>query len=153
MSKRTRTGIGTPGPFPVGKLRFAPWRTHGKQSARARRRLGVVWPKASHALICRRAFASTHKEDRNVPIIRANAGIITQINVFTVPDGNQQALIDLLADSARFAKTVPGWISASLHRSLDGTRVVNYAQGESLEAAQRIFHRLNLAPMRSAIAS
>jgi heme-degrading monooxygenase HmoA len=93
-------------------------------------------------LICRHAFASTHKEDRNVPIIRANAGIITQINVFTVPDGNQQALIELLADSARFAKTVPGWISASLHRSLDGTRVVNYAQSESLEAAQRIFHRL-----------
>jgi hypothetical protein len=90
----------------------------------------------------RRAFASTHTEDSNVPIIRANAGIITQINVFTVPDGGQQALIDLLADSARFARGVPGWLSASLHRSLDGTRVVNYAQSESLDAAKRVVDRL-----------
>jgi heme-degrading monooxygenase HmoA len=77
-----------------------------------------------------------------VPIIKANTGIVTQINVFTVPEGRQQALIDLLADAAKFASTTPGWISASVHRSRDGTRVVNYAQSESLEAAQRIIDRL-----------
>jgi hypothetical protein len=75
-------------------------------------------------------------------IINANSGIVTQINVFTVPEGGQQPLIELLADSARFASTTPGWISASLHRSLDGTRVVNYAQSESPEAAKRIIDRL-----------
>jgi hypothetical protein len=37
-----------------------------------------------------------------MPIIRANAGI-TQVNVFTVPEGGQQALIELLSESARFA--------------------------------------------------
>src|SRR6202020_785911 len=62
--------------------------------------------------------------------------------VFTVPDGGQQALLDLLADSARLAQGVPGWISASLHRSLDGTRVITYAQSESLDAATRIVDRL-----------
>jgi len=77
-----------------------------------------------------------------VPIIKANTGIVTQINVFTVPEGGQQALIDFLADAAEFASTTPGWISASVHRSHDGTRVVNYAQSESLEAAQRIIDRL-----------
>jgi hypothetical protein len=77
-----------------------------------------------------------------VPTITANTYIVTQINVFTVPQGGQQALIELLTEAAQFASTSPGWISASVHRSLDGTRVVNYAQSESLEAAQRIIDRL-----------
>ena len=77
-----------------------------------------------------------------MPIIRANAGIITQINVFTVAEGGQQALSDLLSESARFAKETPGWLSASLHRSRDGTRVVNYAQSESVEAARAVIGRL-----------
>jgi hypothetical protein len=77
-----------------------------------------------------------------VPVIKANLGIVTQINVFTVPEGGQQALIEFLAEAANFASSVPGWISASVHRSRDGTRVVNYAQSESLEAAERITCRL-----------
>jgi hypothetical protein len=77
-----------------------------------------------------------------VPVIKANSGIITQVNVFTVPEGGQQALLELLADAAKFASSTPGWLSASLHRSLDGTRVVNYAQSESLESAQRVITRL-----------
>ena len=77
-----------------------------------------------------------------MPTIEANSGVITQINVFTVPDGGQQPLNDLLAESAKYASSVPGWLSASVHRSLDGTRVVNYAQSESAEAAQQIIARL-----------
>ena len=77
-----------------------------------------------------------------MPIINARTGIVTQINVFTVPEGGQQALIDFLAESAKFVSTTPGLISASVHRSRDGTRVVNYAQSESLEAAMRIINRL-----------
>ena len=77
-----------------------------------------------------------------MPIIRANTGIVTQINVFTVPEGGQDALIDYLAEAAKFASTTPGWISASLHRSRDGTRVVNYAQTESPEAAKQVIERL-----------
>jgi len=77
-----------------------------------------------------------------VPLIRANSGIITQINTFTVPDGGQQKLIELLRQSAEFAKDTPGWLSASLHRSRDGTRVVNYAQSASPEAAKRVIERL-----------
>jgi hypothetical protein len=77
-----------------------------------------------------------------VPSINANTGIVTQINVFTVPEGGQQALVDFLKDAAKFASSTPGWVSASVHRSHDGTRVVSYAQSESLEAAQRIIERL-----------
>jgi hypothetical protein len=77
-----------------------------------------------------------------VPTIDANTDVVTQINIFTVPDGGQLALIDFLAEAAKFASTTPGWISASVHRSRDGTRVVNYAQSESVEAAQRVIDRL-----------
>jgi len=80
-----------------------------------------------------------------MPVIRSNAGVVTQINVFTVPAGGQQPLIDLLIEAAKFASTTPGWISASIHRSGDGTRVVNYAQTESQEAAHLVISRLREA--------
>ncbi|MEI5682448.1 antibiotic biosynthesis monooxygenase [Mesorhizobium sp. CGMCC 1.15528] len=77
-----------------------------------------------------------------MPIIRADSGIITQINMFIVPDGGQQPLIDLLQEAAESCRTVPGWISASLHRSLDGRRVVNYAQARDQLAMRRVFEHL-----------
>jgi Antibiotic biosynthesis monooxygenase len=80
-------------------------------------------------------------------IIQTNTGIVTQINVFTVPNGCQQPLIDFLAQAAQVAREVPGWLSASLHRSLDGTRVVNYAQSVDLDAAQRVIGHLKAKGM------
>jgi heme-degrading monooxygenase HmoA len=77
-----------------------------------------------------------------MPVIRANTPIVTQINVFTVPEGGQQRLIDHLSQAAAVAREVDGWISASLHRSLDGTRVVNYAQSENEEAARNVIQHL-----------
>ena len=77
-----------------------------------------------------------------MPTIIANTGVITQINVFTVPEGGQQALIDLLTEAARVCSHVDGWMSASLHRSLDGTRVVNYAQARDQAAMRRVFEAL-----------
>ncbi|UVK44745.1 antibiotic biosynthesis monooxygenase [Mesorhizobium sp. AR07] len=77
-----------------------------------------------------------------MPIIRANTGVITQINVFTVPEGGQQALIDLLREAAMSCRGIPGWMSASLHRSLDGTRVANYAQAQDQAAMRRVFEHL-----------
>src|SRR3979409_1911841 len=92
----------------------------------------------------RRTVTPPHRREI-VPLIKANSGIVTQINVFTVPHGGQQPLIDLLAESAQFASSIPGWMSASLHRSRDGTRVVNYAQSDSLEAAKLTIERLRAA--------
>ncbi|RWC25619.1 antibiotic biosynthesis monooxygenase family protein [Mesorhizobium sp.] len=77
-----------------------------------------------------------------MPIIRANTGVITQINVFTVPEGGQQALIELLREAAMSCRGIPGWMSASLHRSLDGTRVVNYAQARDQAAMRHVFEHL-----------
>lgn len=75
-------------------------------------------------------------------LIKANEGIITQINVFTCEGEKSQGLIDILVESARSVCHLPGWLSANIHRSLDGTRVVNYAQSESFEASQRIIEKL-----------
>jgi hypothetical protein len=77
-----------------------------------------------------------------MPIIRAKTPIVTQINVFTVPSGGQDALVDYLARAAQAAKEVDGWISASIHRSYDGTRVVNYAQSRDEHAARRVIEHL-----------
>ena len=80
-----------------------------------------------------------------MPTITTDPTTITQINIFTTTPENQQALIDILTEAARFASTTPGWRSASLHRSLEGTRVVNYAQADSPEAMKAVFERLQAA--------
>lgn len=75
---------------------------------------------------------------------------VTLVNVFTVEPRQQAELVDALdrATSTLFA-TVPGFISANLHTSLDGTRVINYAQWASeqqyKEALQRADIREHLA--------
>jgi len=77
-----------------------------------------------------------------MPMIEAHKGVITQVNVFTVSPENQQSLIDLLVEAANSVRDVPGWLSASLHRSLDGKQVVNYAQCESYEAWEAVMVKL-----------
>ncbi|MDR3660475.1 MAG: antibiotic biosynthesis monooxygenase [Mycobacterium sp.] len=80
-----------------------------------------------------------------MPIIRSDAGIVTQINTFTVAETDQQTLVELLTEAARFSQDVSGWLSASLHRSVDGTRVVNYAQSDSMDSARLVIERLRAA--------
>src|SRR5258708_12223180 len=60
--------------------------------------------------------------------------LLTLINVFTVEPSKQQQLVALLIHATESSvRHVTGFISASLHRSLDGTRVVMYAQWRSVE--------------------
>jgi hypothetical protein len=77
-----------------------------------------------------------------MPVIEAGNGMVTHINIFTVPRERQQELVDSLTETVNAAARIPGWISASIHRSLDGTQVVNYVQFESREAAQRVTREL-----------
>lgn len=73
--------------------------------------------------------------------IEVRAPIMTLVNVFTVEPTKQQELVDLLVDATKKRmRNLPGFISANIHRSLDGTRVVNYAQWrtkEDFEAAKK----------------
>lgn len=60
--------------------------------------------------------------------------VVTLVNVFTVVPENQQRLINLLVEATeKTMKHVPGFVSANIHKSLDGVRVVNYAQWRSRE--------------------
>src|SRR5215208_1353637 len=55
--------------------------------------------------------------------------VVTLINVFTVAPEDQQRLVDILIDATqKVMRKQPGFVSANIHRSLDGTRVTNYAQ-------------------------
>jgi quinol monooxygenase YgiN len=60
--------------------------------------------------------------------------VVTLINVFTVDPAKQQELVDLLIQATESSvRHIPGFISASLHRSFDGAKVAMYAQWRSAE--------------------
>ena len=72
--------------------------------------------------------------------------LVTLINVFTVEPANQQELLELLASATETSvRHAPGFISASLHRGLDGTKVTMYAQWRTVEDYQAM--RENPAPL------
>ena len=73
-----------------------------------------------------------------MPEIRAGDGRVTHINVFTVDPKDQDALVQSLTETIAHASTLPGWVSASLHRSTDGRQVTNYVQFESEAAAEAV---------------
>jgi len=55
-------------------------------------------------------------------------GIVTQITTVKLPPGKQEEVLALMKERARFMATQPGFVSINLHRSQDGTHVVNYIQ-------------------------
>jgi quinol monooxygenase YgiN len=79
--------------------------------------------------------------------ITEDSGLVTLINVFTVAPANQQALVDLLAHATSTSvRDVPGFVSAALHRSVDGTKVTMVAQWESAEH-YRHYQSMQLNPV------
>jgi len=77
-----------------------------------------------------------------MPHIEAGNGVVTHVNVFTVAPDRQQALVDSLIETVNAARAVPGWLSASVHRSYDGSKVINYVQFASHEAARAVLAHL-----------
>ncbi|MGH3594773.1 MAG: antibiotic biosynthesis monooxygenase family protein [Mycobacterium sp.] len=70
-------------------------------------------------------------------VITEHADHTTLINVFTVQPDRARQLADLLARATEdVMRHVDGFISANIHVSTDGTRVVNYAQWRSAAAFQ-----------------
>lgn len=76
--------------------------------------------------------------------IAENTGFVTLINVFTVEPSNQRRLIDILARATDTSvRNVPGFISAALHRSVDGAKVTMYSQWKSAEHYQAYLSTLS----------
>ena len=75
-----------------------------------------------------------------MPEIHQNNGVITQITTVDVEPGQQDEVLALMTERARFMATQPGFISISLHRSQDNSHIVNYIQWadrRQLEAAHQ----------------
>jgi quinol monooxygenase YgiN len=80
-----------------------------------------------------------------VTTISKDAALVTLINVFTVEPANQRRLVELLAKATDTSvRHAPGFVSSSLHRSLDGSKVAMYAQWRSIEDYEAM--RKNPAP-------
>lgn len=64
-----------------------------------------------------------------MPTIAKHNDVVTVIFSFAVEPERQQELVDMIIDALETTtKHQPGFVSASLHKSLDGVRVFNYAQ-------------------------
>src|ERR1700755_1703024 len=58
--------------------------------------------------------------------------VVTLGNVFTVKPDQQDRLANLLVEATeKTMKDLPGFVSASIHKSFDGTKVINSAQWRS----------------------
>ena len=80
--------------------------------------------------------------------INPDTPLVTLTNVFTVPPEDQQRLITLWQQATDdIIRHLPGFISANIHASPDGTKVINYAQWESPEA----FNAMRENPQTSAL--
>jgi quinol monooxygenase YgiN len=86
--------------------------------------------------------------------IAAGRGMLTLINVFTVKPENQQPLVQLLIDATeQTMKHLPGFVSANIHKSHDGTKVVNYAQWRSQKDFQAMMQEPKVKPHMAAAAA
>jgi heme-degrading monooxygenase HmoA len=73
--------------------------------------------------------------------------VVTLINVFSVEPDKQQELVDLLIHATKATmRHLPGFISANIHKSFDGTRVVNYAQWRTKEDFEAMLRDPNAGP-------
>ena len=66
--------------------------------------------------------------------ISQGTNTVTVIDVFHVPAEKQQQLVELIERTNEVVQRLPGFISANLHKSIDGTSVVNYMQWASRAA-------------------
>jgi hypothetical protein len=73
--------------------------------------------------------------------------VATLINVFTVAPERQQALVDVLTRATEETiRHFEGFISANIHKSIDGTRVTNYAQWRSRADLNAMLHAPSALP-------
>ncbi len=80
-------------------------------------------------------------------VISTGNDVVTLVNVFTVEPENQQRLVDLLVEATKqVMERQEGYVSANIHKSLDGTRVVNYAQWRSVEDFERMLRNPEVWP-------
>lgn len=84
--------------------------------------------------------------------ISPDAQIVTAINVLSMEPKNQARVVELLSlASDVLAKNQAGFISANIHRGLDGAKVVNYVQWRSKKDFESVFHNADFMRLYSQI--
>jgi heme-degrading monooxygenase HmoA len=71
-----------------------------------------------------------------MPHVRTENPPVTQITVVDSEPDKQAEALSLMTERARFMARQPGFISISVHRSLDGRRIVNYIQWQNRDLLQ-----------------
>jgi heme-degrading monooxygenase HmoA len=66
-----------------------------------------------------------------MPQIHADKQPVTQITIIESEPEKQAEALSVMTERARFMARQPGFVSISLHRSLDGRRIVNYVQWQN----------------------
>ncbi|MEL6461359.1 MAG: antibiotic biosynthesis monooxygenase [Cyanobacteria bacterium J06636_27] len=72
-----------------------------------------------------------------MPTIATKNELATVIIIFNVEPEKQQELLDTIAEFIKTVKQQPGFVSANLHKSLDGLKVANYAQWRTVEEFEK----------------
>jgi heme-degrading monooxygenase HmoA len=86
------------------------------------------------------ALTTLSSEISSMPQIQVDNQPVTQITIVESEPDKQAEALSLMTERARFMASQPGFISISLHRSLDGRRIVNYVQWENRDLL-RLAHR------------
>ena len=75
-----------------------------------------------------------------MPDIDKNQRVVTQITTVKMRPDNQDEVLNLMKERAKFMARQPGFVSVSLHRSEDGSHVVNYIQWADKERLAAAHH-------------
>jgi heme-degrading monooxygenase HmoA len=82
------------------------------------------------------AVSSPTMRSSSMSHIRTDNQPVTQITVVEPELGRQAEALSVMSERARFMARQPGFVSISLHRSLDGRRIVNYIQWQNRDLLQ-----------------
>ncbi|MBX9740911.1 MAG: antibiotic biosynthesis monooxygenase [Beijerinckiaceae bacterium] len=75
-----------------------------------------------------------------MPQISETSGYCTQITTVELDPKDCAEVLDLMNERAAFMATQPGFVSVSLHRSTDGSKIVNYVQWANAELLSKAHH-------------
>lgn len=81
-------------------------------------------------------------------VVKITKGDLIHLGEFRVQPENQQRLIELERENVTIALEHPDLISATFHRSLEGTRTVNYGQWRSLDRFNALLKESKYKPVR-----
>ena len=128
----------TPGPA-LDRVEYARWRpliTVLKSEALRQRC-------PSPGVVCASAPAWLDRclaEENAMSEILQDLGICTQITTVKLDPRNQEEVINLMIERAPYMAKQKGFVSVNLHRSKDGSHVINYVQWTSQERLAAAHH-------------